>query len=150
VQGTRARIDAAHVTVIASANARLSVLETSATRRRLERRDECCAADGRAVEDGEHGALSILGLAQKGIDAVVDVVGGHPFEPSAIGIELVKARLRLVEAIELADEKLQLTVQRRFAQKVPSKLRSCDHSRRWPNSPPMKSNFLPGCAHIYA
>src|SRR5437762_5217160 len=31
-----------------------------------------------------------------------------------------------------------------------SRLTSWFHSFRWPNSPPMKSSFLPGCPYIHA
>src|SRR5215471_6788786 len=108
----RAGGDPADVSVIATAEGRTVGVEDFGPGT-LDRHADAIveARHGCAIENSDETVLGIPGLAQEHVDAVVAVVGGDPFEAAAVGVELVEAGLASVEAIELADQELQLPVQ---------------------------------------
>ena len=81
--------------------------------------------------------------------AVFVVAAVDPLEPGQVVVALVERGLAGVGAIEIAHEPQQAAVQRLLEQ-LQSRLASEFHSRHWPNSQPMNSSFLPGCANMNA
>ncbi len=58
------------------------------------------------------------------------------------------APARAVDAVEVRHQALHACMAVERSSDPPFELVVVVHSRRWPNSPPMKSSFLPGCAHM--
>ena len=86
-------------------------------------------------------------LRRKAITLCRGVVAVDPLEAGLVEIDLVERRLGAVETVEVGDPALEPRVLG-ILQHPPFEASSCSHSRRWPNSPPMNSSFLPGCAHM--
>ena len=87
-------------------------------------------------------------MAQEGQHAEVGVVGIEPGEAAVVEVAGVKRRLVAIALVEIAQPAMQAAV-RRLIEQIPVEAALIDPTRAlWPSSPPIKSSFLPGCAHL--
>ena len=105
------------------------------------------AQHGRGVEDDDDRRPGAA--AEEREKAFLGALGIRPIESRAGHGRHMERGQTAIEVVEVAHELLQALCSspRSTSQ---SSVASSDHSRHWPNSPPMKSSFLPGCVHIQA
>ena len=98
------------------------------------------------------GPRSVLGAArageaQEGQDVAVRVVRVDPAEPVGAEVPPPQRGVAAVRLVQVGDQ----VARRRGARVSPSggqaRPACSDHSASWPNSDPMNSSCLPGCAH---
>src|ERR1700704_5874927 len=75
---------------------------------------------GREIDHHETARPCVASFAQPGENAAVGIVHDQPFESSGVAIELVQRRHAAIEAIEVADERLDAAMSR-VVEQVPIK-----------------------------